>query len=231
MRFIPVFLLFLLLQFFMISNTPVYAGPAIADPHIPDGEKITYLVTIGEESYPLVQRTVRKTENNRDLYEITTESVKEDLFIRIDCKKMVVVSSRGKSKRPEYIVERETRIIKNEIPVKEGEFVIIDFSGLNQVLRGFPFEKTKSLKIKSAGDSTFSIIVKMKNQTKVKTKMGEIACYKLELGMDGFWGAFFPKTYFWYSVDAPHYLVQYKGQEGGPGSSQMTIELTGYESE
>lgn len=223
MRFIPAFLLFFLVL------AICYADPLITDPSIPDGETITYTVTSGSEIYPLILRTVRLTENGRELYESTTETKTEDTLIRIDRKTMAVVYSRTTSKDPEFIVKRETTVIKNQVTSQPGEMAVIDFSGIQQILRGFPFETTQGLTVRFAGSNDFTMKVKMKKETTVKTTIGEIRCYELELAMEGFWGAFLPKTHLWYSVNAPHYLVQYKGQEGAPGSPKVTIVLTKYE--
>jgi hypothetical protein len=56
--------------------------------------------------------------------------------------------------------------------------------------------------------------------TDVQTVEGAaILCYKVQmipdLGMLGFVGAFIPKTYFWYRVEAPHEFVRYEGLESG----------------
>ncbi|MBN2531766.1 MAG: hypothetical protein JXB88_02680 [Spirochaetales bacterium] len=222
-----VILVFLFLFLFPLMCYP--DSPSITDPCIPDGETIIYVVTSGSETYPLVLHTVQLTDNERKVYETTIETKKEDTFLRIDRKSMEVIYSRITKKDPDFVVETQTKVIKSRIAAKPGEIVVIDFSGIQQILRGLPFEKFQRLIIKFARSDDFAMSVKMKKETTIKTEAGEIPCYEIELGMEGFWGAFLPKTHIWYSVHAPHYLVQYKGQEGPPGSPKITILLSKYE--
>jgi hypothetical protein len=230
MRFISTFLLFFLFHILFFPGTCFTDSP-VTDPSIPDGEKITYTVTEGSETYSLVQYAVQVKENGKELYEVTTETKKEDTVIRIDRKTMIVVYSRTTRRNTEFIVERQTIVIKNHIAAQPGEMVVIDFSGIQQILRGFPFGKIDVFTIKIAGSDSFTMKVKMKRETTVKTAIGKIRCYELELSIEGFWGNFLPKTHLWYSMNAPHYLVQYKGQEGAPGSPKITILLTDYKNE
>jgi hypothetical protein len=207
-----------------------YADSIVRDPYIPDGEKITYSVTRGDETYTLVTHTRLINENGQELYEIATSSKAEDTIVRIDRKTMTVIYSKNTSKQEDYSVERVTTILKNNIPSAPRELVIINFSGFDQLFRGFPFDTMDSLTIRSAGSDDFTMVLKKQKKTEViTTQLGDIPCYELELKVTGFWGTFMPKTHFWYSVEAPHYLVKYKGQEGAPGSPKITLELTRYE--
>lgn len=58
--------------------------------------------------------------------------------------------------------------------------------------------------------------------------MGGVECYKLQmipdLGMLNLLGAFVPKTYFWYSLKAPHKFVRYEGLESGLGTPYIVME-------
>jgi hypothetical protein len=227
-RFSPAVLLSLAMFLFFIVSIASYGDSPVIDPYIPDGETITYTVTTGDETYPLVQHTVLVKEQGKELYEIRTETKTEDTIIRIDRKTMAVVYSRTKRKNPEYTIERETTILENRIMTEPGEITLVDFSGIQQILRGFPFKKEESLTLRFAGSNNFTMSIKIKKETTIKTDVGEIRCYEVELGLNGFWGSFVPKTHLWYSVNPPHYLVQYKGQEGPPGSPKIFAVLTGY---
>jgi hypothetical protein len=212
-----------------IISFPCYGDPPVIDPDIPDGETITYTVINDDDVYSLVQQTIHVKENGRELYEITTETKIEQTLIWIDRKAMSVVYSRTTQKNPDFTIKREATVLENQISAQPGEMVIIEFSGIQQILRGLRFGKIESLTIRFAGSNTFTMGMKIKKETTVKTAIGKIKCYEIELGMTGFWGAFFPKTHLWYSINPPHYLVQYKGQEGPPGSPKITVILTNYQ--
>ena len=44
------------------------------------------------------------------------------------------------------------------------------------------------------------------------------------LGLLNVFKVFYPKSYFWFSVTAPHTWVRYQGLENGPGSPEIVIE-------
>jgi hypothetical protein len=209
----------------LASGAAGFAQSAFDDPGIPDGEKVLYTATWDKDVYPMTQRTTRKFENGRLVYEVSVESAREDYRLKIDAAKMAVFYSWTRRKQPALVTETETRIVKNEIVDKPGEATMVDFSGLVALLRGFPFDKTRSLKIKTAGGSDFALTVTQTKEVDVKTKAGTFRCYELEFGMDGFFGAFVPKSYFWYEKAAPHRLIRYQGQTAGPGSPSYAIEL------
>jgi len=201
-----------------------FCQSAFVDPVIPDNETLVYTAARGTETYTLTQRTRRRTEAGRVLYDVTIESSREDSKVTLDAGTMAVLYSWARRIRPELVTETETKIVKNEIRDKPGEVTLVDFNGLTAVLRGFPF---RSLKLKTGQESAFALTLTRTRETDVKTAAGVIRCYELELGVDGFFGAFMPKTHFWFEKAPPHRLVRYEGQTAGPGSPQYTIELAG----
>jgi hypothetical protein len=205
----------------------LFAQSIFIDPVIPDNETVVYTATYDKQVYPLTQRTVRKTDNGRVLYEVSSESARQDSRLRIDAATMAVEYAWTRQKKADLVTETETKIIKNTIRDKAGEITLPEFSGLPAVLRGFPFGKVRTLKIKMGEGSDFALTVTMTKEIDIKTAAGVIRCYELEFGMDGFLGAFVPKSFFWYEKDAPHRLIRYQGQAGGPGSPSYTIELAG----
>jgi hypothetical protein len=205
----------------------LFAQSALIDPGIPDNEIVAYTAVYDKQVYPLTQRTVRKTENGRLLYEVTSESARQDFRLKVDAADMAVQYAWTRQKKANLVTETETKIVKNTIQDKPGEITLPEFSGLPVILRGFPFGKIRSLKMKMAEGSDFAFAVTMTKEIDIATKAGVIRCYELELGMDGFLGAFVPKTVLWYEKDAPHRLIRYQGQTAGPGSPAYTIELAG----
>jgi hypothetical protein len=223
MRFIPLMFVFILL-----SPTALPAQQALVDPGIPDGETAVYAVKAGKDAAVLTQRVSRITNNGRMVYEVVTESALDDMKVRINAATMAVEYSWVRRKRPELVLETETKTVKNTLKTKPDEISVADYSGLQHILRGFPFGRLKTVKMRMAQGSDFVMNIINTKETDIKTPAGTIRCYEIELGLDGFLGAFMPKTQFWFSREAPHYLVRYRGQMAGPGSPELVMELTSY---
>jgi hypothetical protein len=205
------------------------ATPALVDPGIPNNETCSYKVTLGKDVYASVMRTPQKTESGRAFYEITSDSPRENLVVRMDRVRMNIVYSRVKRIKTDLVVQTETSILKNEVRVGGDEVILVDFNGLPLMLRCFPFAARRSLKLKTGEESGFVLVANLTRTVEVKTPAGAFRCHEIELGADGLLGGFFPKSYLWYTADAPHYLVKYQGQSGAPGSPTMVIELVKYE--
>ncbi|OIN98393.1 hypothetical protein AUJ67_08675 [Candidatus Desantisbacteria bacterium CG1_02_49_89] len=221
MKHLPVILLCL------IVCSSCFAQSSLVDPCIPDNEKITYASNFeGNRSILITEETNIRTESGREIYEITSKSEFEDKQMKFLKSTMALVYVWSVRKFPDASFES-----KYDFSVKkDGETKISDFSTIRYVFRGFPFEKTKSLKLDifgRQGDQAYSVTVKVLKKEKVKTEIGIIECYKLELGMNGFWAGFFPKMHLWYSVSPSHYLVKFEGsnmvQQG-----KRVIELKSY---
>ena len=163
-----------------------FGQSAFVDPGIPDNETLLYTATRDKETYPLTERTARKTENGRPIYEVTVESSREDYRLKLDEGTMAVFYSWRRSSRPELVTETETKIVKNEILDKPGEATLVDFVGLEAILRGFPFDSVRSLKLKTAEGSDFALTLAQTNETDVKTAAGAIRCYELDSGWTAF---------------------------------------------
>ena len=226
----------MLLLFFIYTSAVgvsdlVYAKNPIVDPNIPNGETITYISRVGDKALTVVEKVVIKKEGEKDLYEITSRSNPLDRTIVLEKDTMAVVSVHTVRKYPEVTLESHLKVIDEKEEFGTDAIKLADFTIMNYLFRGFPFEKREKLKIGSYREEQkddFPLNVTCKKQEKVEINGRTIECYKLELGMDGFWGRFFPKTNMWYSVEPPHYLVRYKGQSGRPGSPKRVVELESY---
>jgi len=226
----------MLIIFFIYSSDVgvsdlVYAKNLIVDPNIPNGETITYTSRVGDKVLTVVEKVVIKKEGEKELYEITSRSNPLDRTIVLGKDTMGVVSVHTVRKYPEVTLESHLKVIDEKEQFSTDAIKLADFTIMNYLFRGFPFEKREKLKIGSyreeqKDDSPLNVTCK--KQEKVEINGRTIECYKLELGMDGFWGRFFPKTNMWYSIEPPHYLVRYKGQSGRPGSPKRVVELESY---
>ena len=208
-----------------------YAKTLIVDPNIPNGETITYTSREGDKVGTVVEKVVIKKEGEKELYEITSRSNSLDRTIVLEKDTMAVVSVHTVRKYQEVTLDSHLKVIDEKEQLGSDVIKLADFTIMNYLLRGFPFEKLEKLKIgsyRAEQKDDASLNVTCKKQEKIEINGRTINCYKLELGMDGFWGRFFPKTNMWYSVEPPHYLVRYKGQSGRPGSAKHFVELETY---
>ena len=209
----------------------VYAKTLIADPNIPNGETITYTSRVGDKVGTVVEKVVIKKEGEKELYEITSYSSYLDRTVVLEKNTMAVVSVHTVRKYQEVTLDSHLKVIDEKGHSGSDVIRLADLTIMNYLFRGFPFEKLEKLKIGSYREEQkddYPLNVTYKKQEKIGINGRTIACYKLELGMDGFWGRFFPKTNMWYSVEPPHYLVRYKGQSGRPGSPKRVVELEAY---
>ena len=226
----------MLLIFLIYSSVVGAAGLAsaetlFADPNIPNGETITYVSRVGDKVVTVVEKVVIKKEGEKELYEITSRSNSLDKTIVLERNSMAVVSVRTVRKYQEVTLDSHLTVIDEKEQFGSDEVKLADFTIMNYLFRGFPFGKLEKLKIGSYREGQkddYPLNVTSKKREKIEVNKRTIECYKLELGMDGFWGRFFPKTNMWYSVVPPHYLVRYKGQSGRPGSPKRTVELESY---
>ncbi|MBN1524718.1 MAG: hypothetical protein JW904_09555 [Spirochaetales bacterium] len=221
--------LFAVVFFTGFSAAVLFSDTVLTDPLIPDGEKISYSVTIENRTFTRMQTILQKTENGKELYEVTSDSQSEDQRLKIDRRKMEVVYSWTKVKAKYFTVEKEITTHKNVIPTNKNEIAIIEYNGMTHLFRGFPFPATRSIRVRTSEGGDILILATFTKETDVATKLGTVRCFELEVGLDGLLGIFFPKTYVWYTKEAPHYMVKYEGISGGPGSPVMKMEITGYE--
>ncbi|MBN2354447.1 MAG: hypothetical protein JXD23_17885 [Spirochaetales bacterium] len=213
--------------FSLLLPAALFGQSVFLDPGIPDNESLVYTATRDKETYRLTQRTRKGSVDGRPVYEVSIESPRENSTVTLAAGTMGVLRSWARRIHPDLVTETETKILKNEIRDKPGEATLVDFNGLTAILRGFPFGVVSSIKLKTGQESGFALTLAQTRETDIKTAAGVIRCCELELGMEGFFGAFMPKTRFWYEKASPHRLVRYEGNTGGPGSPRYIIELAG----
>jgi hypothetical protein len=120
---------------------------------------------------------------------------------------------------------------------------VLSLTDLKFVLRGYPFgEDVRDVGIEflsaddeESEDSSFDFNVKVRYHGTEDRVVGErvIESHKLELrmrasGIMRILNGLIPRTYFWYSVEKPHYLVAYEGSGGFGRSQKVHIEIAEY---
>lgn len=123
----------------------------------------------------------------------------------------------------------------NDKVVKSKEFDfkddIVDTENVGICLRNFPFEEKRDVYFNLLTDepTLYGINMKYLGTENVTVNGKEVPCYKLQMVVDlkalSIFGAFIPKTYFWYEVKAPHDFVRYEGLESGLGTPYIVREI------
>lgn len=213
----------------LLAYSPVWSDARLCDPNIPDGEKITYNLYVDDDLLTCVEEVSVKKENGREIYEIVSKSKIMDQVTKIYKDNMFAYSVHMVQKGEDSTISRKTELLEYNSEPEDDKVEMVDFSGIKYILRGFPFDKIRHVKLKTVSErSPFFLKVKLVDKEKIKVNDKEIDCFKLKLGVSGIIGKIFGKTYLWYSVDEPHYLVHYEGPMGGPGSPKRVLELIDY---
>lgn len=107
--------------------------------------------------------------------------------------------------------------------------------GIGTALRSLPFDPPgeREFHFLTNEPRMYRITMKPRGRERIKAPAGEFECYKYEmvvnLGLLGLLRVFIPKTYFWFTVDPPHFWVRYEGLESGLGSPYVVMELEAFE--
>ena len=118
--------------------------------------------------------------------------------------------------------------IDKVIEIKPDTLIL---EGMVEALRSFPFKENRVVEssLLTNAPKFYDVEFKPRGREVVKTKEGDIECYKIEmipnLGILGIFKVFFPKTYFWFAVDPPHRWVKYEGLENTIGSPHIVMEV------
>ncbi len=101
--------------------------------------------------------------------------------------------------------------------------------------RSIPFESGRdfTFHLFTLEGSIYTLTVKNRGIETIETAAGKYRTYKLEispdLGILGVAAMFLPKTFVWHTLEKPYFWVKYRGLEGGLGSPEIIMELTGRE--
>ena len=226
-----------LLLFFSLGAR-VSGKTPLMDPSIPDGERTVYKVSEDENEWHVTEEVILGRENGREIYSITYSTDRERVLTKIEKETMISFHTETITERALMTVDSRTSVYLHS-EIDSPNIVILSLSDLKYALRGFPFSKeapdlsVSFLNSSDDDDSNFSIKVRYVKTEDIKVQSRVIPCHKLELKMSAsgilrVLNTFIPKTYFWYSVEPPHYLVAYEGSGGFPGSSKQQIRITDY---
>jgi hypothetical protein len=105
--------------------------------------------------------------------------------------------------------------------------------GIAGVLRFMTFDRPFPAHLLSNEPNLYSVTFENRGRERVKTPAGAFDAYKIEvvphMGVLNVLRSLFPKTYFWFTVAAPHFWVRYEGLENGRGTPEIEMELNTYQ--
>ncbi|MBT3275424.1 MAG: hypothetical protein HN368_19875 [Spirochaetales bacterium] len=231
-----------LLVFAVLTGQTGFGDTPLRDPGIPDGEIAAYTMREKDKEQQFIETFQHRDDGNKDIYSVLYTSDSEVVEVKIDRSSMLPYYVHSSTERETMDVETLTSLTLNT-ETDYPDIKILSFSDLKYVLRGFPFaDEVQSIDIgflnssdedEEDGSFDFNIRVNYEGTETVDIGNKDIDCYKLELkmratGIMRIINSFIAKTYFWYSVESPHYLVAYEGSSGFPGSSKVFIEIDDY---
>lgn len=212
----------------LFISAVAWSGAELSDPVIPNNEIITYSLTLGGVQSTLVETVVCGDAGGVPVYTITSSCAAEDKNIVLSKKNMVAISYKHVWRSNGTIISR-THSLRKQGRAYTQAVAALHHHCLQYMYRGFPFKKVDRIDlVVQGGDTPIKLFVVFEHEEQVQTGMGAVACYKLKAGMQGLLGKLVPKSYYWYSKAAPHYLVKYEGASGPPGSPQKAILLKSY---
>ncbi|MBN1648796.1 MAG: hypothetical protein JW874_12250 [Spirochaetales bacterium] len=213
----------------------LFADP-LADPAIPDGEKIRYMVTKNDTVSWTIVETKQESDDSGRYYIIHSESAEQESEIRIRNSGLVPFRTRVRKRHNGLEMTEEIHIGK--MPVYGPESIpVIGIQDLIHVLRGFPFAKGGEYDLVFVGREgsaeTFSMKIRFEKTEEIAVNGKTWKAHKLRLvpvlsGLMKVGGGLIPKTYLWYSVEKPHYLIRYEGSMGNAGEKHV-YEIAGFE--
>lgn len=218
----------------------LHAETPLRDPLIPDGETSIYRIREGDEEWRFTERVTVSSEGGRDIYGIAYQSEGQTTEVRMRKNTMIPFFVFTVTERDGMTFESSTRVSLTS-EVYSEDIVVLSFTELKYSLRGFPFSDGPAdigISFLDSDDEddaqpSFEIKVIYRETEEIAVEGRTIECHKLELkmiasGLMRVLNSMMPKTYFWYSVRAPHYLVAYEGSSGFPGSAKSYIEIVDY---
>lgn len=165
----------------------------------------------------------------------------EDRFLPVETDKTITAADGSILLVEKKQFDHEKRVVRVERRETGGlpETKSVEFpedtlapEGLAGVLRFVTIDRSHdfSAHVLSNEPNVYSVTFEWRGEERVKTPAGEFECYKVEmvphLGILNLIRPFLSKTYFWFTKAEPHYWVRYEGSEGGPGTSDVAMELS-----
>jgi len=227
---------FMFVQLFFIAVS-LPAQINLINPSFPEKESFTYVRNSdrGTEMVSVEMRLIEPSAadgseqpSSRRHYAYRMESDSKDMLVKLAADTLRVFYSEVRLKNSHSTVFRTNEIVQQNKPTGPGELLICDGNGLDVSLRGFPWKKYDQADLVFLnGSDKFKFGAKVDGRETLRLNGTAYECYKMQLSFGGFIGSFFPKSYFWYSVEVPHILVRAE-VAGMMGEDSYELELVSY---
>lgn len=213
----------------LVHPVPSAAQVQLQDPGFPAEERIRYLKTSerGEETVVVELRRPAGGERPHYLYRMSSES--KDITAKLSAETLQVYYSDVLEKNRESTVHKINEVVENRKRAGEGELLVTGADALEVSLRGFPWGRCDEAELVFLRDSSekFSLVLRVKGEETLEINGKSYECRKVQIGLDGFLGRFFPKSHYWYTVSPPHFLVRAE-DAGMGGTDESTMEIRSY---
>jgi hypothetical protein len=224
--------LFTVLLAVILPAVPLCAQISIRNPSLPQEETLVYAEKIQGRSSIMTVSLVFKSADGDAWYEFTSKSSESEVSMRLDAATLSARYSQVITSSEDSVIRRTTEILAATSHAKQGELLIEDFNSFPVTLRGLPWGTFTSVNLvtlgAARGGQQFSVHLAVVGRESISAGGKAYDCWKVQLSLGGFLGAFLGKSSYWFTVDAPHVLVRSEGPTGGPGSPVKTTELQSY---
>ncbi len=135
-----------ILLVFVLAAGPAGAQARLKGPEIRNGERTIYAYFQGEDRTTLTEIVRIKEEGGREIYEISSRTRSGNSEIRISKSTMIPFYVHTVTKKDGLTLDNVIRI-EGEVEAVDDEIKLLNFTDLRYVLRGFPFDESRQLKI------------------------------------------------------------------------------------
>ncbi len=215
------------LGFFVIS----VSGQIVPkNPGFPGRETSIYREVSGKQTTTITTSLQSVTRGGTRWLEYHSQSNTREVTVKMDPDTLNGFYSEIWDRQNGSIVHSTNELVENKVQPGPDELLVTDMYCFTVTLRGFPWGQKDSAQLvflRSRGSIAMEMKIKGKETLHIQ---GETyRCWKVQIGMGGFIGTILPKSYYWYSVQPPHYLVRSE-ESGMPGKPKNVLELQSYRS-
>jgi hypothetical protein len=227
MWFLRLRFLFLALGGAVVCSLP--GEQLLNNPAIPDGEHLRYTYAFDDQMETITESVNVRNIDGREVYVDTFLSPPADRYLTVDRNDFRVMATHTIRHGPEAEMDNTQIIRETHLKEAPDNLRVPDFYGLRFLLRGYPFEHSRTLQVNMLNtQDEVTLKVRCLGDDPMEVMGSQMECIKLELSFMGIVGPFLTKTQIWYQKAAPHYLVCYQGASEFNRKVKCLMKLVGY---
>jgi hypothetical protein len=214
---------------FLTWSGALAGGPVLTDPGIANGEQSVYASECGGIREKITETVSLQTVEGKEVYADTFRSAELDRYITVEKSTLRVLSTHTVRHGAEAEVETIQIVREKKPKQKTDEVRISDFYGLRFLLRGYPFQNPRTIRINVLnGQDEVTMVAKYAGEESLEVQGKTMECVKLELGFAGMVGIFLSDSQLWYQKAPPHALVSFQGNSEFNRKVRCRIKLDSY---